>query len=122
MGVKGSCHITPILKDLHWLPVVCRIKYKMLLLTFKCMKKISPDYLANLPKKRIAPRVTRSAADEHLLETKRTHLVTAGDRSFAHVAPNLWNELPYSLRASNSLVSFKKLLETYLFQRYFCNY
>ena len=55
VGVKGSCHITPILKDLHWLPVVCGIKYKMLLLTFKCMKTIAPDYLANLPKKRIAP-------------------------------------------------------------------
>ena len=73
------------------------------------MKKIAPDYVANLLKKRIAPRATRSATDEHLLETKRTHLVTAGDRSFAHVAPELWNKLPYPLRASNSFVSFKKL-------------
>ena len=31
VGVKRRCHITPILKDLHWLPVVCRIKYKILL-------------------------------------------------------------------------------------------
>ena len=86
------------------------------------MEKLAPDYLANLLKKRIAARATKSATDEHLLETKRTHLLAAGDRSFAHVAPKLWNELPYSLRASNSLVSFKKLLKTYLFQSYFCNY
>ena len=71
------------------------------------MKKLAPDYLANLLKKRTASRATRSATDRHLLETKGTHLVTAGDRSFAHVAPKLWNELPYSSRASNSLVSFK---------------
>ena len=119
MGAKRSCHITPILKDLHWLPVVCRIKYKMLLLIFKCMKQLAPDYLTDLLKKRIASRATRSTTDSHLLETKRTYLVTAGDRSFAHVAPKLWNELPYSLSASNSLASFKKLLKTYLFQSYF---
>ena len=86
------------------------------------MKKLAPDYLANLLTKRIASRATRSATDRYLFETKGTHLVTAGDRSFAHVAPKLWSELLYSLKASNSLVSFKKLLKTYLFQRYFCNY
>ena len=86
------------------------------------MKKLAPDYLANLLKKCIASRAARSATDEHLLEAKRTHLVTVGDRSFAHVAPKLWSELPYSLRTSNSLVSFKKLLRTYLFQSYFCKY
>ena len=47
--------------------------------------------------------------------------MTAGDRSFAHVAPKLWNVLPFSLRASYSLVSFKKLLKAYLFQSYFVN-
>ena len=30
-------HITPILKQLHWLPVYSRIKYKILLLTFKAL-------------------------------------------------------------------------------------
>ena len=72
------------------------------------MKKVDPDYLANLLKKRVASRATRSAADEHLLETRSTHLVTAGERSFAHVAPKLWNELLYSLRVSNSLVPLRK--------------
>ena len=51
VGAKRSCHIASILKDHRWLPVVCRIKYKMLLLTSKCMKKLVPDYLANLLKK-----------------------------------------------------------------------
>ena len=63
VGVKRSCHITPILKDLRWLPVVCRIKYKMLLLTFKCMKQLAPDYLANLLKKCITSGATRSAPE-----------------------------------------------------------
>ena len=80
-----------------------------------------PEYLANLLMKRIPPRGKRSARDERLVEIKRTRLVTAGGPSFVHVAPKLWNELPYSLRASNSLVSFKKLLKTFI-PRYFCKY
>ena len=30
-------HVTPILKDLHWLPVNFRIKYKILLIAYKCV-------------------------------------------------------------------------------------
>ena len=30
-------HITPILRELHWLPVKYRIIYKILLLTYKCL-------------------------------------------------------------------------------------
>ena len=119
MGVNRKCHITPILRELHWLPVVCRIQYKILLLTFKCIKNIAPKYLGDLLKKRTAPRATRSAGDDLLLEIKRTRLVTAGDRAFVHVAPCLWNELPYSVRAANSIESFKTLLKTFLFRKHF---
>ena len=97
----------------------CRIKYKILLLIFKCIKNIAPKYLVDLLKKRTAPRATISAKDDLLLEIKRTKLVTAGDRSFVHVAPYLWNELPYSLRAANSVETFKTLLKTFLFRRDF---
>ena len=34
---RKSCHITPILKDLHWLPVKFRSQYKILLLIYKCV-------------------------------------------------------------------------------------
>ena len=43
-GAAGHDHITPILYSLHWLPVSARIKYKMLLLTFKCIQGIPPAY------------------------------------------------------------------------------
>ena len=33
MGLKRSDHVTPILKNLHWLPVVKRIEFKILLIT-----------------------------------------------------------------------------------------
>ena len=41
-------HITPVLKDLHWLPVRERIQYKILLLTWKSLHDLAPPYLKDL--------------------------------------------------------------------------
>ena len=41
-------HITPILFDLHWLTVFERIKFKILLLTFKALHQQSPTYTQDL--------------------------------------------------------------------------
>ena len=43
-----SEHITPLLKGLHSLPVHMRIIYKILVLTFKSIKGISPAYISSL--------------------------------------------------------------------------
>ena len=42
------CHITPILKDLHWLPIKYRIEFKIVLLTFKCLYGLAPQYMVHL--------------------------------------------------------------------------
>ena len=41
-------HITPFLKELHWLPVCQIINYKILLLTFKALHQLPPPHLSNL--------------------------------------------------------------------------
>ena len=41
-------HITPVLTQLHWLPVHFRIVFKILLLVYKCLNGMCPIYLANL--------------------------------------------------------------------------
>ena len=41
---------------------------------------------------------------------------TYGERTFAHAAPIMWNNLPDSLRSLNSMEHFKSALKTYLFQ------
>ena len=33
---RTSCHTTPLLRELHWLPVSERVKFKIPLLVFKC--------------------------------------------------------------------------------------
>ncbi len=41
----SSAHITPILADLHWLRVAYRIKFKIILLTFKDLNGLAPYFL-----------------------------------------------------------------------------
>ncbi len=41
-------HITPVLIQLHWLPVKFRIAFKLLLLTFKALHHKALEYICNL--------------------------------------------------------------------------
>ena len=41
-------HITPVLKDLHWLPVEQKLEYKVLLLTYKTLHGKAPEYISQL--------------------------------------------------------------------------
>ena len=43
-------HITPILRNLHWLPVEYNIQFKILLLTYKALNGLAPVYLQTLLK------------------------------------------------------------------------
>ncbi len=47
-GVRKREHITPVLISLHWLPARFRIDFKVLLLVFKCLNGLAPEYLSNL--------------------------------------------------------------------------
>ena len=47
-GTPKFCHVTPLLFHLHWLPISYRIKFKILLLTFKCLYGQAPNYLIDL--------------------------------------------------------------------------
>ena len=41
-------HITPLLRELHWLPVEQRIVFKILLLTFKSLNDLGPSYIRDM--------------------------------------------------------------------------
>lgn len=114
IGTRKFASITPVLSDLHWLPIKFCIDFKVLLLTFKCLNNLAPDYLTNLLSLYTPSRSLRSSG-QLLLAQPRHRLKTRGDRAIASVAPNLWNSLPATIRASDSIQSFKAPLKTYLF-------
>lgn len=62
----------------------------------------------------------RSNSDNLLLEIEKVKTYTTlGDRAFQVAAPKLWNNLPFNIRSSLFLPSFKKALKTYLFREAF---
>ena len=107
-------HITPTLKNLHWLPIQSRIKFKLLLLTYKCQQGIAPSYLSDLLQPHIPARNLRSIALEQLA-VPHTRLKSVGERAFSFSAPKLWNELPIEMRHAPTLQSFKSALKRHLF-------
>ncbi len=96
---KRSAHITPILFSLHWLPVAYRIKYKILLLTFKLLHNLAPWYLCELLLPYTPTRSLRSS-DSCLLSIPQYRLASMWGRSFSVAAPKLWNSLPHLFTVS----------------------
>ena len=117
---KKRDHITPIMKELHWLPIKSRIKFKICLLTFKALNGSAPAYIASLISRYQPGRALRSAS-QSLLQPKYPNLINTGGRAFAVCAPQMWNSLPEDLRQCTTLESFKKNLKTHLFREYYCN-
>ena len=113
-NTKKSEHITPILAQLHWLPVKFRIEFKILLFVFKALKGSAPSYISELLPPHSTTRSLRSQ-DQLLLAVPRTRLKTRGDRAFSVAAPKLWNTLPPHIKSSPTITSFKSNLKTYFF-------
>ena len=110
-------HVTPLLKQLHWLPIKQRILFKIMTAIYKCLQNKAPTYQASL----IVPRHyvrsgLRSSSDNTLLHVPRTYSAV-GDNAFQAHAPRLWNELPQYIRLSPSLDAFRKALKTHLFEQ-----
>ena len=110
--------ISPLLHDLHWLRVLERIKFRLAALVFRCRNQTAYEYPAMELRVHWAVvvesrRRLRSASSQGLV-VRRTRLRTVGDRAFSSAAPSLWNNLPVSLVASQSLATFKGTFENIL--------
>ena len=108
-------HVTPLLIQLHWLPIEQRITFKIAVITFKALHGAAPSYITDLIKPYTPGRLLRSS-NQFLLSTSKFNLKTYGGRSFTIAAPSVWNALPFELRSCNSLSSFKSKLKTWLFK------
>ena len=121
-GARKYDPISPVLRDLHWLPLRQRITFKIATLMHQCLNGLAPPppYLAtdciaisSMPDR----RKLRSAASGQLYIPK-TKTMTFGPRSFKVSGPTIWNDLPARLKDSYlSKNSFRKLLKTFLFDR-----
>ena len=115
---KKFDHVTPLLEELHWLPVEYRIIFKMMLICFKALHGTGPLYIKDMltiakPK---GGYNFRWSKDTLLFEQPSTRLVTYGDRSFSAAAPRHWNKLPLNIRESATVSTFVTSLKTHFFK------
>ena len=111
-------HITPVLKDLHWLKIKERIEFSILKHVFKCLNDLGPQYLRDL--------LTVSKPSRELRSTTKSILVVPrckskmGERAFSISGPKLWNTIPEQIKEAKTILSFKKQLKTHYFTKLYC--
>ena len=110
----------PLLFKLHWLPIAYRIKFKVMLLTYKALHGEAPSYILNLLVPYNPDRSLRSSDQNYLVEPRV--ISKYGERAFAACAPRLWNTLPLQIRDSSTTCAFKSSLKTLLFRKAFSQY
>ncbi len=128
-------HVTPLMAELHWLPVRYRIQFKLLLFTFKGIHGLAPKYISDMftiyssqySFRRNStiddinfefgvvtePIRQQSVVYLHVPKTKR---VTFEQRSLAVAGPTLWNKLPMHIRCTTDIEVFKNQLKTFFFK------
>ena len=115
-GVRKYDHITPLLKELKWLPVAKQLYYRNAIVAFKCMTGSAPEYLSEKFVKRveISNRTTRNSQKLNIPFFK----TASGQRTFYYRIVKLWNELDSSLKLCQNVVAFKKLLRSKLLHQF----
>ena len=64
-GVQPNSHVTPLLIELHWLPLAARIKFKSLMLAYRVIDGSAPTYLNALVRANVTPRMPRMSEMSH---------------------------------------------------------
>jgi len=109
-------HITPVLRQLHWLPVQRRVEFKIACLAHQSITSTAPTYLsANIHLVSEHGRLHLRLSFYRTLAVPRTR-TTVGDRSFAVAGLRVWNSLPTTIRQIASYGQFRQRLKTHLFR------
>ena len=116
------CHITPVLANLHWLPIVLRngIEFKILTVTYKTLHGLAPTYIKDLLQSCLPARDLRSSK-KNLLAVGAFKINSYGRCAFSVAAPLLWNSLPQHIKMLDNwtFLNFKRQLKTVLFDALF---
>ena len=118
-------HITPLLRQLHRLPVQRRVQFKIACLVHQSLALLAPTYLTtDIHLVSEYGRRPLLSSTDRTLTVPRTHN-RFGDRSFAVAGPrlwnslkgevklqltNLWNSLPIGLQQISSFGQFRRYL------------
>uniref|UniRef100_A0A803TAT9 Reverse transcriptase domain-containing protein n=1 Tax=Anolis carolinensis TaxID=28377 RepID=A0A803TAT9_ANOCA len=120
-GAAYRKRTTPLLRQLHWLQISYRARFKVLALAYKALNSSSPAYLSKRVSCYDLPRNLRSSGEALFLvpPASLVWLVGMRDRAFSVVVPWLWNSLPSDIQQSPSLLSFRNKVKAWLCEQAF---
>ena len=116
-GTRCSGHISPVLRELHWLPTREHVKFKVECLVRQLLSRQAPLYLTD-DCRLVSDSTRRSlrSADVSTCVVPRT-LSSYDNRTFAAAGPRLWNSLPVQLRNPDITYGlFRRQLKGHLFR------
>lgn len=94
-------HIILILAALHWIPVTSKLCFKIVLLTYKGIHGLVPEYNNKLLTPHYAARPLISAY-QNPSAVSPTRLKTKGDHALSTLAPWIWNTPLLKVRSDDS--------------------
>ena len=110
-GTRKFEHITPVLKDLKWLPVEDQLVYRDILMIFKCLKGMASTFPDQFSQHNSIHKYVTRGRNELNIPSFST---SSGQRSFKHRSVNMCNSLDRNLKSIGNFSSFKKHLKLYL--------
>ena len=106
-GASRRDHMTPVLQQLHWLPVKARVTFKILTTIQKSLHSPTAlHYLTELSPLYQPSRALRSSRDRWKIVRSRSEN-KYGARSYTSLGAELWNDLSKKMREPMSKAEFK---------------
>ena len=90
----------PLLKQLRWIPLVYRIKFKLATVTYRTLSTQQPTYLVNLLHFSDISRTLGSSVSKQRFVPKTK--LNIDERAFSVAATTLWNQLPFTSKYSET--------------------
>ena len=100
-GRRKYDHVTPLLRELHWLRVPERITFRLATLAYRCQHNMAPHYLASSYIRRVASPLVNDCA-RHQRQTSSFRILHARQSAIVHSAARAWNTLTASVQSSES--------------------
>jgi len=109
-GASARMHAPPLLKKLHWLPVLSRIQFKLCTLMFEINHGSAPQYLSEVVRRCDDTRLRSNMRGNFVVSCTRLHI---SDKAFSIAGPRAWNALPSDIKLISTRTSFRKKLKTH---------
>ena len=108
-------HISPYRRELNWFTSSQRRLYFMLVIAYKILNELKPEYLYRCLEKKFysCERETRQAKNKFSVPDYRLHVYR---NSFVYSISKVWDQLPDEIVAAESVCVFKNKLRKYMIE------